>query len=248
MIGPEGVKIPPASQGLGLGDKLVSDLTDDLELSVDDTTVTFTGSLKNIKNAWTEFDKSNNTGHFVPVILPSICKGEDITLKGRNDGDRKIHIDDDNDLLMVLRLENLTGTTATVEMNDEELMVLDFTALIPVGEKAYDAAKEDFGRYGKKSQYVKNLSIVWDGIKGIASGELLNHEAIGEGKVPAGHHFPLSMSEWYDGIAKSVTVKNKNTIKDKDIICGVEDVKTIVVEYNGMKVLELDLSGMTVGE
>lgn len=246
MIGPEGVKVPPASQGLGLGDKLVSDLTDDLELSVKDDTVTFTGSLKNITEPWTEYDKTNNTGHFIPTQMPVICANEDITLKGRTDGDRTVHIDEDR--LLIIRLENLTGTTATVEMNGAELMKLDFTSLVPTGEEACDAAKEDFGRYGKKTDYVRDLSISWDGIKGTATGTLLKHEIIGDGKVPAGHHFPLSMSDWYDGVAKDVTVKNRNSIRDKDIICGVDDAKIITVEYNGMKVLELDLTGMTVGE
>lgn len=246
MTGPEGVKVPPETQGLDLGKKTVGDLADDLKLSVDGDTVTFTGSLKNITEPWTEYSKTDNTGHFIPLMLPAICKDEDITIKGRVGGDRKVHIGDD--LLLVLRLENLTGTTAAVEMNDVELIKLDFTSLIPTGEAAYDAAKEDFGRYGNKSQYVKNLSIVWDGIKGTATGELLKHVAIGDGKVPEGHHFPLSMSAWYDGIAKNVTIKSKKSIKDKDIICGVDEAKVISVEYNGVKVLELDLTGMTVGD
>ena len=247
MIGPEGVKVPPKSQGLGLGDKLVSDLTDDPDLSVDGDTVTFTGSLKNITEPWTEYSKTNNTGHFIPMMLPAVCQDEDITIKGRVDGDRTAHVGDD--LILVLRLENLTGTTATIEMNDAELMSLDFTALIPTGEDAYDSTKEDFGRFGKKEQYVRNLNIVWDGIKGTATGELLKHEAIGEGKVSAGHHFPLSMASWFgDGIKKDVTIKNKRTITDKDIICTIDDVKVITVEYQGVKVLELDLTGMTVGE
>lgn len=228
-----------------MGNKHVSDLTDDLALTLDGNVVTFDGSLKNITKPWTEFDKTNNTGHFIPMQLPVICKNQDVTLKGRTGGDRTVHIGDD--LLLILRLENLTGTTATLEMNGKQLMELDFAGLIPTGEDAYDAAKEDFGRYGKKSQYVDNLSIEWRGTKGTATGKLLKHEAIGDGKVAAGHHFPLSMSEWYDGVAKDVTVKNKKSIKDKDIICTIDDTKVIEVEYNGKKVLELDLSGMVIG-
>lgn len=228
-----------------MGDKHVSDLIDDLALTVDGDVVTFEGSLKNITKPWTEYSKSNNTGHFIPIKLPVVCQNEDVTLKGRTAGDRTVHVGED--LLLIVRLENLTGTTMTVEMNGKELMELDFAGLIPTGEDAYDAAKEDFGRFGKKSQFVESLSIEWRGTKGIATGKLLKHEAIGD-KVAAGHHFPLSLSEWYDGVVKDVTVKNKNSVKDKDIICAIDDVKVITVEYNGKKVMELDLSGMTVGE
>ena len=245
MIGPEGVQVPPESQGLDLGDKKVSDLTDGLEISVDGDVVAFEGSLKNITEPWTEFDTVNNTGHFVPVQLPVICKDKDVTLKGRTGGNKTVHVDDD--LLLVLRLENLSGTTLTLEMDGKELMVLDFTDLIPTGEDAYDADKSDFGRYGTISQYVESLSIEWDGTKGTVTGKLLKHNAIGD-KVKAGHHFPLSLSDWYDGVTKTVTVKNANTVPDKDIICGIDDVKTITVEYNGETIMELDLSGMTMGE
>ena len=244
MIGPDGVQVPPESQGLDLGDKKVSDLTDGLEISVDGDTVTFEGSLKNITEPWTEFDTVNNTGHFIPIQLPDICKNQDVTLKGRTGGDKTVSIDDD--LLLIVRLENLSGTTLTLVMGGEELMVLDFTDLIPTGEDAYDAAKSDFGRFGKKDQFVEGLSITWDGIKGTATGTLKKHDAIGD-KVKAGHHFPLSMADWYDDVMKTVTVKNANTVPHKDIICAIDDVKTITVEYNGKTVLELDLSGMTIG-
>lgn len=246
MIGPEGVKVPDSTQGLNIGDKRVSDLTDGLEISVDDEVVTFSGSLKNVTKAWTEFDKTNNTGHFVPVKLPAVCRNKEITIKGRVGGDKTVRVDDD--LLLITRLENLTGITSTIEMDGRTLMVLDFTPLVPTGEKAYDAEKSDFGRYGKKDQYVKNLSIVWDGVKGTATGELLNHGPIGDGKVAAGHHFPLSMANWYDNVAKDLTITSKKSVKDKDIICAIDKSKVITVEYNGVKVLELDLTDMTYGE
>lgn len=232
----------------------VEDLTDSLDLFVDGDNVTFEGSLKSITDPWTEYDKSNNTGHFVPIQLPAICKGKEVTLKGRTGGDRKVMVDDD--LFLVIRLENLSGTTMTVEMDDAELMKLDFTALIPTGEAAYDATKTDFGRFGKRDEITEGFAIKWDGTKATVTGTLKKitaelHEKY-EKLVVNKHYVPIGMSGWYfDGVPKQVGMDGSNlkSNPDKDFVFSVtEEDKTKLrkIVYNGETVVEIDLSGVTV--
>lgn len=205
-------------------------------------TVKVSGDVKTITTPWPEFDTKNNTGHFVPMQLPAKCVEQDVTLKGAAK-ERTVKVDEDR--LLVVRLENLTGTTLTVEMGGKTLMDVDFTGVIPVGEKAYDATKTDFGRFGKQSDFVEEFSLSWSGAKATVTGKLKNFA--GNDKVSKGYYFPLGMSAWYaDGIEKTLTTKKSTKVTDKDIIISVDDVNTpITVEYHGVKVLEFDLSGMT---
>lgn len=246
MSGPDGLNVPAQHQALNLGDKTVDKLIgEDFKLTLIGTNAIASGSVKTITQQWTEFDKKNNTGHFIPMLLPAECVGQKVTLKGAA-SDRTVTVDEDR--LLVVRLENLTGTTLTVEMGDKTLMVVDFTGVIPVGAGAYDPEKTDFGGFGKSEDYVSGLSITWNGAKGKATGELKNFTgASTNGSVKAGRHFPLGLSSWYaDGVPKKV---NGKPLTDKDIIVKVTDKATpITVEYNGMTVLELDISGMTEGE
>lgn len=247
MIGPGGVKVPDQTQGLNLGTKTVKDLiSDNVRISVTGKNVKVSGDVKNINEPWTAFSKDDNTGHFLPLQLPDVCKGQKITIKGRKKGNRTATVDDD--LLLIQRLENLSGTTMEIDLAGETLMKVDLTGVIPVGEKAYDAQKTDFGGFGESADYVDKLKITWDGAKGKATGELKNFTGpSSNGSVQAGRHFPLGLSAWYaDGIPKTVCGK---PITDKDIIVNVKSKETpITVEYNGMTVIELDISGMTLGE
>ncbi len=131
MIGPDGVKVPDQSQALtGLGTKTVSDLIgENFKLTVADTTVTATGDVKNIKEPWTEYDETDNTGHFAPLILPATLKDQKIILGGRTGGDRTIEKMSD-DLLLVVRLENLTeAQELTVKKDGELVMTVDFSGV-----------------------------------------------------------------------------------------------------------------------
>ena len=242
-MGPGGADIPPNSQGL-LGKITVKDLIgDDLRLSIEGTTARVSGEVKTLTEPWKEFDKTNNTGHFVPIKLPEECKGKKITLKGRGKGDRTVTVG--GDLALIARLENLSGTTMEIWLDGALLMTVDFTETIPVGAAAYDQNKTDFGGFGKLDDYVQDLAISWDGVTGHVTGTIKNHGEVGDKKVAAGHHFPFGMSAWFaDGIEKTVTVSKPKKLTDKDVIAAVADLKTpIRVEYHGVKVLEFDLTG-----
>ena len=129
MIGPDGVKVPDQQAQTGIGTKTVSELIgDNFKLSVSGTTVTATGDVKNIEEPWTEFSKTDNTGHFAIIQLPAMLKGQKITLEGRTKGSRTVKVDDD--LLLVQRLENLTeAQKLTVKKDGELVMVVDFSGV-----------------------------------------------------------------------------------------------------------------------
>lgn len=206
----------PVEQSLGLGEKTAKDLSENLKISVEGTTVKLSGDLKNIKEKWTEFDTKNNTGHFFALQLPDACKDKDVTIKGRVGGDKVIHPTAE-DMLLVQRLENMSGTVLTIEMDGKTLFTVDVTALIPVGEKAFDADKTNFGRYGSMELLTESLKIVWEGNKGTASGKLKYYKEGAELLKSPGNYFPLSLSDWYDGVPKEAFIKNKKTVTEKGI-------------------------------
>lgn len=128
MIGPEGVKVPEQTQALtGLGSKTVQDLIGaDFKLIVEGTTVKASGEVKNIAEPWTEFDKTNNTGHFVPFQMPAALRGQKITLSGMAK-DKTVTVD--TDLLHIHRLENLTGDVLNVKKDGKLVMEVDFSGV-----------------------------------------------------------------------------------------------------------------------
>lgn len=97
----------------------------DYGFTVDGTTIKATGEIKNIADPWLAYDKTDNTGHFAPMQLPAALKGEEITLSGRVGGDLTATVDDD--LLLVQRLENLTGDTLTIKKGETLVMDVDFS-------------------------------------------------------------------------------------------------------------------------
>lgn len=129
MIGPDGVKVPDQQAQTGIGTKTVSELIgENFKLTVDGTTVTATGDVKNIAEAWEEFSKTDNTGHFVIIKLPAMLKGQKITLEGRTKGNRTVKVDDD--LLLVQRIENLTeAKKLTVKKDGELVMTVDLSGV-----------------------------------------------------------------------------------------------------------------------
>lgn len=129
MIGPDGVKVPDQQAQTGIGTKKVSDLIgENFKLSVAGTTVTATGDVNNIAEAWEEFSKTDNTGHFAVITLPAILKDQKITLEGRAKGSRTVKVDDS--LMLVQRLENLTeAKKLTVKKDGELVMVADFSGV-----------------------------------------------------------------------------------------------------------------------
>ena len=249
MSGPDGVNVPSQRQGIP-GDKTVADIAgEDYALELAGTNVAAKGTLKNVTKPWTAFDSKDNTGHFAPITLPADLTGTQITLSGRSGGDKTVTVDEDR--LLIQRIENLDGDTLTIKDGEgaNTLMTVGFAGCIPQGEKAIDPNKTDFGSFGKTEDYVKDIVIRWDGVKGFVTGTIKKHDAVGtDGKVKAGYHYPLGLAAYYfDGTPKTVTIgegKPKN-VTDKDIICDVSKGKTIKIGYNGKTVLELDLNGAT---
>ena len=128
MSGPDGVKVPPQHQAV-LG-KTVENLVDDTyQVSLVGTQVRASGNVKNIADGWTEFSKSDNTGHFAPIILPLELVGQKVTLSGRTGEDRKVTITEDR--LLIVRLENLDGNVLTVkdESGESVIMTIDFSGV-----------------------------------------------------------------------------------------------------------------------
>lgn len=177
--------------------------------------------------------------------LPSICNGREIVCKGRIKGDRPVTIDPD--LLLILRCENFTSTYTDLYMDGVFLLRIDWTDAVPVGADAFDAAKEDYGAFGNKSDYLDGVTITWDGVTGHVRGTIKKHEKIGE-KVPAGMHFPIPFSEWYDEVEKDLITTKRSTYTQKDIIQTVTaKTKLITAEYHGVEIMRLDFAGATFG-
>lgn len=97
-----------------------------MTVTVSGTNVTFKGKAKNV-TSWPQFsnDPTEQSGHFVPIKMPTVCKNKDVTLKGRVKNDRTVRITDD--LFLIQRLENLSANRLTVEMDSKTLMVIDFS-------------------------------------------------------------------------------------------------------------------------
>lgn len=236
-----------------MGDKQISDLIgDDLELSIIGNKVTVTGTIKNVTKAWKEFDSSNNTGHFLPIQLPAECKNQKVIIKGRTNGDRTVTITDD--LLLISRLENFSGTSFIIEKDGKTLLNINFANTIPTGAEAIDQPdySKDYGRYGKANEYFEDgLAIKWNGNIGKVTGTLLmynNTETNEMNKIP-GHYLPVTMTDWYDGVSKLIKGENEKTVPDRDIIFTVKDKATpFIFKYNGLEIARLDLSNVELKE
>lgn len=207
---------------------------------------TFSGDVKNITDPWIEFDPSNSelqTGHYVPIQFPEECAHKKAKLTGLT---HTTEVELDDDCILIVRLEGVKNLKFTAEI-DGVLYTFDLTGLVPVGEKAWDAAKEDYGRFGKKADFLDNFKITWIDEEGQASGTIKYHEDIEGGKVFAGNHFPLPLSEWFSGVDKSVGILTMKTAKDKDWILTVKSLENHVkVVFNELTVMDIDLSNMTL--
>lgn len=110
----------------GLEGKKISDLIeDDVSIAWNGVNGTVTGTLKNVSEAWTQFDpKSNNTGHFFPIKIDDNYKGKTLTFYG-SDGTSKTS----TDLECVVRVDNYIakGTKFIVECDGKVILSLDFS-------------------------------------------------------------------------------------------------------------------------
>ncbi len=97
----EGTKRIYALGGIPSGtvlNKQPSDLVENMKINAD---CEVTGEFKNIKEAWTQFGKTNNTGYFFPLTLKQ--KGEKLTIKTNGDIPEKT-VDYPDDQNIVVRL------------------------------------------------------------------------------------------------------------------------------------------------
>lgn len=242
-------KAPDSITDTGIGSKQVSDIVDNLEMTTDENGVTtFSGDVKSITDSdpWTEFDPSNpelQTGHYVPIQFPKDCAGKTVKLTGLTHTTEVVLTED---CLLIVRLEGVKNLKFTAEI-DGVVYTFDLTGLVPVGEKAWDSSKEDYGRFGKKTDFLDNFNITWTEEKGEATGTIKYHEDIEGGKVFAGNHFPVPLAEWFSGVNKSVGILSPRIAKDKDWILSVKSLDTHVkVIYNELTVMDIDLSKMTL--
>lgn len=89
MTGADSISVPAQSQSLKeisglskMGDKKVSDLVgEDFRITWDGTKGTAEGSVHNVKEAWTQFDKTDNTGHFIVLAFDEKYTGKKNTVE-----------------------------------------------------------------------------------------------------------------------------------------------------------------------
>lgn len=159
----------------------------------------------------------------------------------------------DESLTVITRLENLDSARQEVWKDGKLYLTIDYTGLIPTGEKAYDAEKTDFGTCGSVEGLTENLVMRWEGVKAKPTGRL---RYIGDpervqfsGLKSNGCYFPLSLSPWFEGTPHKVGFKehaetmNETTVKD--IACAVTtQYATIKVTFLDVTVLEINLRSM----
>ncbi len=124
--GADSVKVWPVStQPLDkkYGDKSAADLIGrDISIEWNGRNGKVYGTVHNIKEPWTEFSGSNNTGHFVPILIDPVYDGEEITMEGAAKEKKAA------DLKWIVRLENLTGgKKITAKVGGAEIFSLDFS-------------------------------------------------------------------------------------------------------------------------
>lgn len=70
-------------------------------------------------------DGAEKTGHFFPIQFDPKYSGKKITIGGRSDGDKDVTLDED--LLLIIRLENLSANKVTLTPESEPFLTVDFT-------------------------------------------------------------------------------------------------------------------------
>ncbi len=240
------IETPDADENLNLGDKTVSDLIKNLEVSYKGDNVIINGEVQNIKEPWTEYSQEDNVGHFIPIKLPEDLIGKKIIAEGITP---KSDITLTDDCLLIVKMEHIDNLKFTLKTEDGQIIGnFDLTNLVPTGEKAFNADKKDFGSYGSYDDYFEDFKISWNGIRGSATGIIKKHPAIGD-KVTAGNDFPLALSDFYfDGVPKRCFINNDKVITQQDIILKVTSTdKMIKVIYQNLTVMEINISQMKLG-
>ena len=112
------VAIPSGETSLNLGEKTVQDLCENLSIEDDN----ITGTLKYVKD-WTEFDKTDNTGNFIPLYFEE-AKGQakgtvKVELKGTGAKLKKPVAVDEKDGLIVFQIHDKDNTLEITQEGKE---------------------------------------------------------------------------------------------------------------------------------
>lgn len=123
MTGADRVSVTPQGQPLteyGVGSTYSSSdlIGADAAIEWTGTTGKVTGEIKQISD-WTEFDPTDNTGHFFPFVLDEQYNGEEITVTGSKTAKARSRY-------WVVKVD--TAKTFTVSKGAETLFVLDFNS------------------------------------------------------------------------------------------------------------------------
>ncbi len=90
----------------------------DVSIEWTGTTGKVTGEIKHV-SGWTDFDPTNNTGHFLPFVLDAQYEGEEITVTGSKTTKARSRY-------WVIKVDD--AKTFTVSKGAETLFVLDLNS------------------------------------------------------------------------------------------------------------------------
>lgn len=243
------VSVPDKSVDTGLGGKTIGDLIEDVETSRSGDTIKFSGTVKNVTEPWTDYDPSDNIGHFVPIQLPKDLVGKTIKSTGITP-QRDVVLDED--CLIIVKMEHVDNLVFTLTLEDGTVIgTFDLTGLVPTGKDAFNSELSDFESNGTKDQYVEDFDMGWIGIRGSTQdGSILRkHKTLGE--VTEGNHLPITLSDFFfDGIPKQVGSDDMKSETAQNIFYSVtEDNKSklIKVVYQQLTVMEISISNVKLG-
>lgn len=132
MTGADKIQIPSQSQNMGSknGNILVSALIDPgVSIKWTGTKGAVSGTIKKDPDGLDAiYGEGGSSGHFFPVKFDEKYYNKPIKLTGSKNGNKTIAPSSD-DPYLIIRLENLSGNTATatVDGTDEEVFELDFS-------------------------------------------------------------------------------------------------------------------------
>lgn len=226
------------------------DLQDGIEVSGN----AISGTLKYIEG-FTGFsgDPAEQSGNFLALSLTS-DDAEKIETKIIN-GDHDIYADCTDDRFCVYRIKDPSNQKIEVKLTKSEhteSRIYNLNGLIlkkpTVGQAAFKADKNDYGKYWKSADFSDDLKIAWTGTKAVVTGNL--KWALSNGKN--GNYYAFALADEYLG--KNITVDNAGklkTAKDTDWVCTIgANTKSagLKVKYGNTLIADFDFSGVTLAE
>ena len=153
-----------------------------------------TGEIKEIAVPWTDFDKTNNTGHFFPIELDKKYQDKPITVIGNKTKSL-------TDRYWVLRVENAKDNKFTFKQGEDTIFTLDFSNTTLPNISVIRA--DDNAGYGSLTgkDLFENVNIAWTGTSGKVTGTFKHITQWDELPQPPkeGHFFALKIDPKYKG-------------------------------------------------